>query len=470
VVEHLSQRTLESSEDQDLLRASAIEEAPELEQKGQITPILALTQLLWQRRVLLGKITLAGLVIAVVITLMIPNAYEATVQLMPPDSSSTSGGMATLGLMMATEGGGSSSSGGGLAGSLGGLLTGQDTGQLFVGVLSSRTIADRLINRFDLRKEYWRKTYAATRKKLGSRTSISADRKTGLVKIMVSDSDRNRAAAMAQAYVEELDHLMAQVNTSAASREREFLEQRLAVVHQELDASAKELSEFSSKNTTLDPEKQGEAMVQAAAVLQGELIASQSELRGLEQIYTSENVRVRSLQAHVNELQQQLNKLGGKNYDGSTTLDADALYPSLRQLPVLGLKYAEFYRRVKVDETVFEMLTKAYELAKVEEAKETPSVKVLDAAQPPEQKSWPPRTLLTLLGGFVGFVVGCCWIAGTEMWAEMDPDNPHKKFIRQTWSETKPFLQEKRSQLLRGMPFLLSHNGNSSQGNDDPSH
>jgi len=355
-----------------------------------------------------------------------------------------------------------------LAGNITSALTGQDMGTLFVGILESRTIADRLIDRFDLRKVYWRKTYEDARKKLDDESDIEVDRKTGIIKIQVSDRDPARAAAIAQAYVEELNKLLAKVNTSAASREREFLEQRLVLVHQHLQDASKDLSEYSSKNITMDPEKQGEAMIQAAAVLQGELIAAQSELRGLEQIYTNDNVRVRTLKANVTELQKQLNDIGGKNYKGSTSLDPDALYPSLRQLPVLGLQYEELYRRVKIDETVFELLTQAYELAKVEEAKETPSVKVLDAAVVPEKKSWPPRTLLTLVGGILGFVIGGTRIVASQLWRELDAEDPHKKFVQESWAEAKPFLEEKRARFLSRM-HRRSRNGNSNTPEQDPS-
>ena len=161
------------------------------------------------------------------------------------------------------------------------------------------------------------------------------------------------------------------------------------------------------------------------------MIAAQSELSGLEQIYAPENVRVRSLRAHVAELQDQLNKLGGKNYTGSTQLDPNSLYPSLRQLPVMAVRYGELYRHVKIDEVVFELLTQEYELAKVEEAKETPSVKVLDAAQPPERRSGPPRILIAFTGAFLALVFTACWIVGSEFWSEVDPNEPHKAFLTQ---------------------------------------
>jgi len=405
---------------------------------------------MWSQRTRLRKIFVIGLLGTLVLSILIPNKYESSVQLMPPEASSGS----TLGMLGAlmggsTSGGGASSVGGSLAGGIGELLGGQRPGALFVGVLGSRTIADRIIDQFDLRKVYWRKTYVSTRAKLASNVSIAEDKKTGIITIKVSDHDRVRAMKMAQAYVEELNRLLAEVNTSAASRERAFLEQRLAVVHKELQDSAQQLSEFSSKNATFDPEDQGKTMVEAAANLQGQLIAAQSELQGLEQIYTAENVRVRTLKANVAELQQQLNHLGGMNYAGSKTLNPNDLYPSLRQLPVLGVRYADLYGRVKIDETVYGLLTEEYEMARVEEAKETPSVKVLDAAQFPEKPAWPPRLLLTLVGGFLAMLAGCGWIVATQLWAEVSEDEPYKRTIEEMWSDAKTSLRPVLDKLSR---------------------
>src|SRR5437588_6940153 len=137
-------------------------------------------------------------------------------------------------------------------------------------------------------------------------------------------------------------------------------------------------------------------MVEAAATLQGQLIAAESELEGLRQIYSDNNVRVRSVRARIAELKYQLEKIGGKG-EGSDQQQA-SLYPSIRRLPLLGVTYADLYRRTRVQEAVFESLTKEYELAKVQEVKEIPTVKVLDSPNIPDKKSFPTRRLIMLLG------------------------------------------------------------------------
>jgi uncharacterized protein involved in exopolysaccharide biosynthesis len=151
------------------------------------------------------------------------------------------------------------------------------------------------------------------------------------------------------------------------------------------------------------------------------LIAAKSQLEGLRQIYTDNNVRVRAAQARVSELQIELNKIGGKGENTSSAGDAqsDQLYPSIRRLPILGVTYADLYRRTRVQEAVFEALTQQYELAKVQEAKETPSVKVLDDPRIPERKSFPPRFVIMLTSTFLAFLAAALILLGQARWEEV---------------------------------------------------
>jgi uncharacterized protein involved in exopolysaccharide biosynthesis len=244
---------------------------------------------------------------------------------------------------------------------------------------------------------------------------------------------------MGQAYAEELNRALADVSTSAARRERIFLEGRLQGVSQDLEASEKEFSQFASKNTAIDIKEQGKAMVDAAATLQGQLIAARSELEGLKQLYTDGNVRVRSAQARITELENQLTKVGGKDESTSSETEAqgDSLYPSIRKLPLLGVKFADLYRQTKVQEAVFESLTQEYEMAKVQEAKEIPSVKVLDPPNIPERKSFPPRTLITLLGAALAFACGVTWIFGRMRWKQAGPADPGKLLAQEVFETVR---------------------------------
>jgi capsule polysaccharide export protein KpsE/RkpR len=299
-------------------------------------------------------------------------------------------------------------------------------------MLRSRTVGDRLIARFDLRKVYHTRYREDARKKLAQCTMISQDRKSGVLTITVTDHDPHRAFQIAQAYVEELDRIANDVSTSAAHRERLFIEQRLKTVKQDLDAASLQFSEYSSKNATLDLKEQGRATVEAAAVLEGQLIAAESELQGLEQIYTESNVRVRALRARVNELQRQLDKVGGSSAKSAPgDLNGNSDFPSIRQLPLLGVRWADLYRETKVQETLYELLSEQFEQTKIEEAKETPVVKVLDAAAIPEKKSGPSRILIILVGVMTGLIAGVVQVVGVETWKGIDPNNSYKRLLQE---------------------------------------
>jgi uncharacterized protein involved in exopolysaccharide biosynthesis len=385
----------------------------------------ALLRLLWARRKLLARMTLLGLVAGALFAFLLPKRYASAVKLMPPNPQPGQGAAMVAALSAKS----------GMPGMVGNLLGLDGSGALFVGILQSRTIQDRLVRRFDLKRVYWDRLEEDACQDLALRTGISEDRKSGIITIAVSDSRPERAAAIAQAYVEELDRLSAELSTSAAHRERVFLEERLRAVKLDLDAASRDFSQFASQNSAIDIKEQGRTMVEAAARLQGELIAARSQKKGLEEIYAANNVRVRSVEARIQELQNQLDKLAGgaaATSGGGSELagTSSGNYPSIRQLPLLGVKYADLYRRTRIQEAVYETLTQQYELAKVQEAKETPSVKVLDEASLPERKSFPPRFTLIFLLASAGLALGIAGVVLQARWEEVDASHPHKLLVQ----------------------------------------
>jgi uncharacterized protein involved in exopolysaccharide biosynthesis len=391
---------------------------------------------LWKQRKLLGKFVTYGAVAALLIAILIPSRYAATTRLMPPDPPAGAG-MAMLagiaGKMGAT------------LGALGGDLLGMNTSaDLFAGVLQSHTVQNDLIAKYDLRRVYGERRLVDARKELTRQTDISIDRKSGILTIQVTDHDPKRATALAEEYVAQLNNVVTQLNTSSAHRERVFLEERLQEVKTDLETAEKDFSRFSSKNGAIDIKEQGKAMVEAAAILEGQLIAAQTELQGLRQIYTDQNIRVRTMQARIAELRRQLLKMGGKGEaERAPTQESeqDELYPSIRKLPILGVTYADLYRRMKVEETVFETLTQQYEIAKVQEAKEVPTVKVLDPPEIPEKKVFPPRMLLTVLGALLALAAGIGWVIANDGWEKMDPQDPGKLLVLDMARSVKPQLE-----------------------------
>lgn len=393
--------------------------------------MIARLALLWQEREFLFRCAAIGLVLSTIIAFLIPVRFTSTTRLMPPDQ--TGQGLAAMLSALGKTG----SSAGGDLGAIGGDLLGLKTsGDLFIGVLKSRTIQDAVINKFDLRKVYGYRRWDDARKVLENRTDVMSDRKSGIITMKITDQNAERAAGIAREYVEQLDKIVITLNTSSAHKERVFLENRLTQVQQELEVSEKEFSQFASKNTAINVKEQGKAMIVAGAEVEGQLIAAETELEGLRQIYTPNNVRVRSVQARIDEYRRQLQKMGGTvptNEETGSSQNAEPaaepgqdLYPSIRRLPLLGVTWADLYRRTKVQEVVYETLTKQYELAKVQEAREVPSVKVLDAANVPERKSFPPRMILIALGTIVFLATGSFWILGRARWERLDAQHPGK--------------------------------------------
>jgi uncharacterized protein involved in exopolysaccharide biosynthesis len=365
------------------------------------------------------KTVILGFAIGTAIAFLIPKRYESTVTVMPPDSlGNNSMMMAALATKASPE----------LAGMAANVLGMKSTGALFLGLLRSRTVEEHIIEQFRLQSVYWVRYRQDARKVLNSRTDLVEDRKSGIITITVRDRDPLRAHDIAQAYVEELNHLVSQVSTSSARRERVFIEQRLSAVKADLEDAEQQFSAFASKNTALDIKEQTKAMVESAALLQGQLIAAQSELEGLVQIYNPNNVRVRSAQARVDELKRQLSKISGT--DASLAADAtqsNDQYPSIRKLPLLGVQWADLYRRVKIQEAVYELLNQQYELARIQEAKEVPTVNVVDPADLPEKKSWPPRLLIISLLTVLSLAAAVVTIVGSEKVQSLETDDPRRQ-------------------------------------------
>ena len=390
---------------------------------------MQMIELIWRERRFVVRCSSLIVLVCAIVAIVLPNNYTATTRLMPADYGGGSGAGLALSALSDLDGAGN---GGGITNVASRLLGMNTSGDLLIGVIKSETVEDRVIKRLNLMQVYSDKFIEDGREHLESHTSLSTDAKTGIITISVTDKNPGRAAQIANAYVTELNQALAEVNTSSAHRERLFLEQRLQEVNHQSEADAREFALFSSQNGAVDIPDQAKSMVAAGAELQSQLIVAQSELKGLEQIYSGNNARVKAARARVDELQSQVNKFGGKNVNPSTdtSLGEDQLYPSVRQLPLLGVKYLDLYRRSKVNDAVFELLTKEYEIAKLQEAREIPTAQVLDVALIPGKKSSPHRGLILLAGLFTGFVFSCSYLIGDMLWHRTEETNPKRLLAR----------------------------------------
>jgi capsule polysaccharide export protein KpsE/RkpR len=306
---------------------------------------------------------------------------------------------------------------------------------VFASLLQSRSVTEHIVDRYGLQKLYATRYKENAIKRLMRRTDVSEDRKTGIISVTVTDTDQRRARDMAQSYLDELNALVTRVNTTSATREREFIEQRLVSVKADLDDAQRQLSIFSSKNTTLDLKEQTRAMVDATAKVEGEAIFARTELSSLERIYGPENIRVRAAKARVTQLDEEVKRAAG-SADGSAPA-SDAPYPSLRALPSLGVQWADLYRRVKLQETIFELLTQQYELARIEEAKTLPTVSIVDFPSWPEKKSFPPRLIIMACGMLTFGLVAFLFVIRSSEWGELPHDDPRKQLMERVVSDMR---------------------------------
>jgi capsule polysaccharide export protein KpsE/RkpR len=425
-----------------LMRTESIEQIPQLQDRRTQEPLTTMDKATWVENASLfwdyrrAFVRAAGIVflLSMFVALLLPKEYVSGARIMPPEQGGN-----TAAMLAALVG---KSSAGGLAGLAGSLLGAKNTSALFVALLHSGTVSGHLIDRFDLQRVYHKRYREDAGKRLSHLTKITEDPKSGVITIAVTDETRERARDLAQGYLDELNNLVAKVNTSSAHREREFIEQRLNTVQAELQRAQLELSDFSSKNTTIDIKEQTRATVDAGAKLEGQLIAGESELDSLRQIYGDQNVRVRAAQARNSIMQRELQRANGQSSADSDAKDIDAThpYPALRQLPHLGVRWANLYRNVRIHETVFDLLSEEYETARIEEVKSIPTVGVIDVPGLPERKSGPHRTLIVLISTLLSIVMTAAFLLARRSWLEMTDEDPRRELgtrigttIRDRW-------------------------------------
>lgn len=402
--------------------------------------------LLWQHRRLLGRVTLIALLLSLAIAFTIPKEYEAVTRIMPPDQQN-SGALMLAALASHTSGLG------GLGGLAGSLLSGHSSTALFVDLLRSGTVSSHLIERFDLQKVYRKRYVIDTAKQLARRTTITDDKKSGVITLKVQDTSPSRARDLAQGYLDELNSLLTRTSTSSARQERIFIERRLRSVEAELESAQLALSEFSSRNSTIDLKEQIRGTVDAASRVQAELLVEESGLNSMRAIYGDGNVRVRASEARIATLQRELAKLGGSSaplpvgFGTEAGAQADEseksdLSPPLRQLPRLAVPYADLYRRVQVQLTVYELLTQQYEIARIEEAKDVPVVSVIDPPGIPEKKAFPPRMLMTLLLTAFAFACASAFVLMRYRWENVSGGDARKVLAQDIANTTRDKMQQ----------------------------
>lgn len=350
---------------------------------------------------LITKITIAAVVLSVLFSLTLTNVYTAKATLLPPQKDSSGGAAALLASM-----------GGGLAGLAGGL--GGGSGDLYLGILKSRTVTDAVIKRLDLNTEFKSKNVDSTRTTLQSLVKFQAG-KDGIITITADSKDPAKAALLANTFIDELQKKSLQLNLTKASTERSFLEKRLVVVKQDLKTAEEEMKSFQEKNKTIKADSQAAAAIEGIARLQAEIVSKEVQLAALRNSMTDESAEVRTLLAGLTKLKSQLNSMSGGGGGG--------VIPSVGNAPSIGVEYIRRLRELKTQEALYEQLTKQFELAKINEARDSSSIQVLDEAVPPLRKSKPKRALIVILSAVTAFFCSVFLVFIREYMAKLSPED-----------------------------------------------
>ena len=276
---------------------------------------------------------------------------------------------------------------------------------LYIGLLKSRTTADALVARFHLEQVYRKRTWVDTRKALARRSTITTG-KDSLIRIEVEDHDPQRAAQMANAYVEELHEQTSRFAFTSASQRRSFFQQQVTSERDALAGAENALKNAQQATGLIVPSGQSEALIRAVAQIRAEIAGRQVQLESMRSYATTENPQVLLLESETKALQDQLAKLETGSGSGG-----DLVVPT-RNLPAASLEYLRKLRDLQYHQTLFELLSRQYEAARIDEARSGSPIQVVDRAVAPDKKSWPPRTLFTLGAGLLGFLAASFFVLG----------------------------------------------------------
>ena len=352
--------------------------------------LLDLLIVLAERKHIIFWVTAVFAVLAIAVSLVLPKRYTATVTLLPPQQNSS------MGAAIASQLGNL----GGMAALAGGSLGLKNPNDMFVGMLKSRTVEDAMVQHFGLMQEYNKRYLSDARKKFESRATVDGSGKDGLIHISVEDHDPRRAAELANGYVDQFRIQSQHLAITEASQRRLFFEQQLEQAKDNLANAEEALKQTQQKTGMIQLDSQARALIESAVSLRAQIAAKEVQIQGVQTYATGENAQLVQAQRELDGLRAQLAKLGGSE-DGTSGI----IVPQGR-VPQAGLEYIRKVRDVKYYNTIFDILARQFEIAKLDEAKEGALIQVVDPAIPPDKKSFPKRGLIVIGATVLGFFFG----------------------------------------------------------------
>jgi uncharacterized protein involved in exopolysaccharide biosynthesis len=341
----------------------------------EINPIDYLIVILKRKKLIIG-IALGIALITTIICFIISPTFEAQTTILPPKQSSSAAEL------LAQVGG--------LSGFIGGAVGMQTSSELYIGMLKSRTVLDHIIDRFKLMELYDVEYREDAREELVEDVlDAASDKDSGIITVAIEDKDPKRAANMANAFVEELKNLTKGLAVSEAAQRRLFFEEQIKDTKTSLINAEEAMKSFQEKTGALQVEEQAKAVIEGIAGLRAQIAAKDVEIKVMKTYSTPNNPDLQKTEEALRGLKAELNKLEARGTSGY-----DPLMPTGR-MPEVGTEYMRKLRDVKFNETLYELLTKQYEAAKLDEARESAVIQVIDKAVPPDKKA-KPKTLLLI--------------------------------------------------------------------------
>jgi uncharacterized protein involved in exopolysaccharide biosynthesis len=349
------------------------------------------------RALLAGTAAIAA--VAAIVSLLLPSRYTATTVILPPQQSTSSSA-----LLLGQLGGLSP-----LASLAGGSLGLKNPNDLQVSMLKTRTVEDAMIDRFKLMALYRDQRRSDARKDFEKYTDIENGLKDGLIRVSVTDKDPKRAAEMANAYVDEFKKFSATIAVTEASQRRLFFEQQLVQAKENLAGAEEALKRTQQKTGLIQLDGQARAVIESVARMRGQVAAKEVQILAMRQFAADQNPDLQLAEQELAGLKSQLSHMGA----GHDVSSGDFLMPK-GSVPEAGLDYIRRLRDVKYNETVFELLAKQLEIAKIDEARQGSIVQVVDYAVEPDKRSSPKRLLILICATIGGFVLMVLWALFSE--------------------------------------------------------
>ncbi|MEW6719494.1 MAG: Wzz/FepE/Etk N-terminal domain-containing protein [Thermodesulfobacteriota bacterium] len=360
---------------------------PGTSSRGSEIDLAELFSALWRRRRPILAITLGFALLAAVVALRLPNVYRAETRLLPPQDKG--GNLAAQLLGQA----------GGIMALAGGVPTLKSQGELYVEIVKSRTVLDRMVDRFDLMKLYEARFRQDARRILMGAVKARDDRKSGIIFLTVEDTDPKRAAEMANAFVEEMRALAGGLAISEAGQRRMFFEEQIRHAKDSLTRSEEEIKSYQQRTGLFQVDAQARAIIEGIARLRAIVAAKEVEAKVLRTFATDRNPDLNRVEEEIRALRSELQKAETAKGAGFDTIMSSG------RVPEMGMEYLRKVRQLKYNETLFELLSKQYELAKLDEARDAVVIQVIDRAVPPERKSGPQRLFIVILAAFIALVL-----------------------------------------------------------------